>query len=241
MKEETKKTKIYWAPFFEDQKRDWTILYSKPQILFNKLRLNMVENLEKVNNLFGCPAVRNFTSKTIIIKNPIETHYEIKEDKFIPKSKNWINISTLHKPNLKNCNMFQYNLSLLFFSEDNTNLTLTSPYFSNSPHLKYANIVPGKFNISKWFRPINFEFNTHENIKKFEIEEDEDLAYINFDCDNEIELIQFHMNDLLIKLSNTNASSSDWEKLVPLDKRYKRFVESNLNTFILKEIKKNII
>ena len=82
MKEEIKKTKIYWAPFFEDQKRDWTILYSKPQILFDKLKSNMIENLEKRNNLFGCPAVRNFTSKTIIIKNPIETHYEIKEDKY---------------------------------------------------------------------------------------------------------------------------------------------------------------
>ena len=67
------------------------------------------------------------------------------------------------------------------------------------------------------------------------------MAYISFDCVNEIELVQFRMNDLLIKLCNTNASSSDWEKLVPLDKRYKRFVESNLNTFILKEIKKNTI
>jgi len=241
MKEETKKNKIYWAPFCQDQKRDWTILYSKPQILFNRLRLNMVENLEKVNNLFGCPAVRNFTSKTIIIKNPIESHYEIKENKFIPKSKNWININIPHKPNLKNCIMFQYNLSLIFFSEDDTNLTLTSPYFSNSPHLKYANIIPGKFNISKWFRNINFEFNTHENVKKFEIQENEDLAYINFDCVNEIELVQFRMNDLLIKICNTNASSSDWEKLVSLDKRYKRFTESNLNKIIIKEINKNII
>jgi hypothetical protein len=234
------KTKIYWAPFFA-LTEDWTILYKKPEVLFEKLKINIDDNLDKKNNLFLCPAVKNLASRTVIIKNPIETHYEMKDNRFIPTSKNYMGIKLHHQPSLKNCLLFEYCFHFIFFSEEDLSLTLTSPYFSDCPHLNYGSIVPGKFNISKWFRPIGFEFNLKENIKEFKIKEDEDMAYINFDSKNEIELIQFNMNEKLIKIAKSIKESPSWEKFVPFYKRYKRFAESNLSKIILNEINKNIV
>ena len=50
-------------------------------------------------------------------------------------------------------------LSYIFFSEEDIEMTMTSPFFSDAPHLQYGSIVPGSFNISKWFRNVNLEFN----------------------------------------------------------------------------------
>jgi hypothetical protein len=46
--------------------------------------------------------------------------------------------------------------------------------------MKYGNIVPGKLNISTWFRKINPEFVLKKGINEFEIDAGEDIAYLTF-------------------------------------------------------------
>lgn len=240
------KIKIFWCASSDDQKMDWNILYYKPDFLFNELKNNKVENLQHKDNLFFCPVVRNLISKTIVIKNTINSHYKFTKDKndsysYEVLSKDHMAINFDHPSNLKNCVLFTYLMPFLFFSEEDINMTLTSPYFSNSPHLQYGAMVPGKFNISKWFRPINFEFNLWENINEFKINKNEDIAYINFETTKEIELIRFYNTDKIQKICNTLATSSVWEKFIPLKERYERFKRSQMNKLIVEEIKKNII
>ena len=67
------------------------------------------------------------------------------------------------------------------------------------------------------------------------------MIYFNFNCKNNIELIRFDLNEDLRKIVNVCAESSNWEKFVPLAKRYKRFKQSKLNKKALSIIKKNLI
>jgi len=237
---ENKKIKIYWAPYILDKKIDWSILHYDPENLFERLKKNLNKDVKK--NLVMCPSVRNYTNKIFIFKNTIQSYFEFNEkNEIIPISKNHIHSFIAHEDNLKNCKLFVYNLPIIFFSENDVNMILSSPYFSNSPHLKYGSIVPGKFNISKWFRNINIEFNLWENINEFKIEKDEDLFYVNFECEEEIELIRFDLNDRLIKISEATGNSSFWEKFIPLKERYERFKKSQMHKIVIKEIEKNII
>jgi hypothetical protein len=238
------KIKIYWAPFIIDKENDWSILQYNPENLFERFKNNLNrESIKKPGgNLIMCPSVKNYTNKIFIFKNTLQSYFEIKENNtIIPVSKNYITAHVAHESSLKNCMLMIYNVPLIFFSEADVNMTVTSPYFSNSPHLKYGAIVPGKFNISKWFRNINIEFNLWQNVKELKIEKDEDLFYVNFDCEEEVELVRFDLTERLIKIAIVAGNSSIWEKLIPLKDRYERFKKSQMHKIVIKEIKKNII
>lgn len=232
-------SKIYWSPASYSETVDWSILYPEPKNLFKSTLEQKENNLEKNNNLFLCPSIKDLFEKIIVIKCPLTSYYKISNNTITPISNNYLSYDTPHKPNIKNSFLFTITLPYVFFSEEDIEMTMTSPFFSNSKHLQYASIVPGTFNISKWFRNVNFEFNVWNN--EFKIDEGEDMIYFNFNCKNNIELIRFDLNEDLRKIINVCAQSSSWEKFVPLAKRYKRFKQSRLNKKVLKLIKKNLI
>ena len=240
-----KKIKIYWAPYTTSDKMDWSILHYDPENLFKRFKKNL--NKESVNkeggNLINCPSVRNFTKKIFAFKNTLESHFKFSENNEITAlSKNHIHASIVHEPNFKNCRLVVYHVPVIFFSEEDVNMTITSPFFSNCEHLKYGSVVPGKINISKWFRNMNVEFNLWENVNELKINKNEDLFYANFECEaSDIELVRFDMNTRLIKIAETTGKSSSWEKLIPLKERYERFKKARLNKIVIKEIEKNIV
>lgn len=236
------KTKIYWSPIFSSEDNiDWNILYKEPENLHKRLIKNIDKTINKNDNLIFCPAVKNLTNNIFVLEAPLESSYEVKGQDIIHKSKNYIGTRKPHSNNFKDNYLFVLNISYIFFTEEDIDMTLTSPYFSNSPHLKFGSIVPGKFNISKWFRNFNLEINLWTDVKEFILKEGEDLAYVHFDSDKEIELIRFDMNDKLLNIMRACASSTSWERFVPFIKRYKRFKESLMNKKVIKEIKNNIV
>ena len=235
------KTTIYWAPADMDLHHDWSILYKDPTILGNDLKKRMSKDLEKKSNIFYCPAVKNLSSRIAVLKSPMNCHYKIKDSEFTPISKNFLNVTFPHMINFKNNMMFQLSSSYVFFCEEDVQMTLTSPYFSNSPHLKYGSLIPGTFNISKWFRNINMEFNLWDNIEEFKLKKDEDIAYVHFDSEHEIRLKRFDFTERLHRITKTCSKAGIWEKFIPLVDRYKRFKEAKFKKIILKEIKQNII
>ena len=70
-------SKIYWAPAVYNTDTDWDILYENPTILFDNLKNKKDKNLDKANNLFLCPAVKNITSRVGVFKCHLSTHYTI--------------------------------------------------------------------------------------------------------------------------------------------------------------------
>lgn len=237
------KIKIYWSPYVHIKDMDWNILYYDPENLFERLKNKMDKNSIKKDggNLIMCPAVKNFTNKTYVFKNTLQSHFTFKNNQTIPMSKSHIHAYIKHENSIKDCKLVIYHLPIIFFSKHDVNIVLTSPYFSNSSYLKYGCIVPGKFNISKWFRNFHIEINLWENVNELKIEKDEDLFYVNFDCEEEIELIRFDMTERLLRISETTSNSSNWEKYIPLKERYERFKKSRLHKIVLKEIENNIV
>jgi hypothetical protein len=236
------KNKIYWAPCVDQYDEvDWSILYKDLTILHKSLAKKVDTSIIPGDNMIHCPAVRELTSKIAVIKSPMTCHYKLKDNNFIPTSKHHLATKKTHADNFKNNYLFTTPLSYIFFSESDINMTLSAPYFSESKHLQYGSLVPGRFNISKWFRNISIEFNLWTNVNEFKLKEDEPIAYVHFDSEEDIELVRFDFNEKLFKLMKSCATSNNWEKYVPFNKRYKRFKESMMHKLILKQIKENII
>ena len=240
-----KTTNVYWAPMFSDNPTtleiNWGILYPDPKSLYDELRPRMTDS-EPRKNMFYCPAFKNLTSNTFVVKNPMKADFKICEDKIISRTKNFITPTLSHPPSIKDSILMHYAVRMILFAEDDDiNMSLTSPFFDTPNHLKYGNICPGKFSISNWFRSVNAEFNLKPGIDEIIIEKDEPLFYLNFDTDKKVNLIRFDMNHYLQNLSYTCGRSSDWESWIPLVDRYKRFRESRMRQSALREIKKNLV
>lgn len=231
---------VYWAPTFFDKEKDWNILYYDLESLFDFYRGKINKESEK-NNFLYCPAFKNLAKNTFLIKNPIHTHYVLEDAVARLKSRNHILIDKPHPPSLKNNQLIAYGLQFVFFSEHDITAKLTSPFFNESPHMRNCSLVPGQVNIQKWFRSINLEYNFWEGKNEMEFKKDEVLAYVSFDCVDDIELQRFSMNEKLHKLLATCGASTSWESFVPLHERYQRFIASRTNVVVLNEIKKNLV
>jgi hypothetical protein len=234
-----KEIDIFWATAdYDENGPDWNMLYYEPVSLINELNK---KNSKETDNFLKCPAVNNYIKNIYVIKNSMTSSYKIKGEQVVPTSKQYINSYIAHPPTLNNNSILKYGLSYIFFTpEDNLKMSLTSPYFSNSQHLKYGNLVPGEFDISSWFRNINFEFNLW-GADSFEIFENEDICYIKFNTDKKIKMHRFQMNNELKRISYSTGTSSNWKPLISLQDRYNMFKRSRLKNLVLKEIHSNII
>ena len=221
---------------------DWNILYIDPITLYDKLRPNMAD-IHKSNNFFYCPAFKNLTSNTFLFKNPMKADFKVNSDnKSITIGENSSPGDIRRIPSIDNSIIISYNLRWIFFAEDeNIDIIATSPYFDMPNHLKYASLVPGRFCISNWFRPVVAEFNLNRGVRELIIERDEPIISVTFNTDKKINLIRFAMTKDLETTASICSRSTDWEKWVPLAARYKRFKEGRLREKVLKRIKNNVI
>jgi len=231
----TDKIQIYWSTLHHNTGWDE---YNQLYNLYDELYKN-ISKTDIKQNLLVCPAVSQKLKKTFFIKTPIDCEYSIVDNKIIPITKEHISTEVPHLPSLKDNFLFVLGMFYIFFSKENINMTLTSPFFSQCNYTQYGNIVPGSINISKWFRTINLEFNCYNSKIKFT--KGEPLAYFTFDTNKNIEIKRFEMSEKLNTLSETCVRSSSWEKWVPLYNRYTRFLKSRTDKIVLREIQKNLL
>jgi hypothetical protein len=236
---------VYWAPFFKrinnhNDPNDWNLLYEEPEQLYRLLSKD--RNKDEEITMFNCPAMINYTKNIYVLKNPIATHLEIKDWEVIQKSETGIGGRVDHLSSYKDSSMFVYVLNWVFFTEsDSLMVDISSPFASKAPHMNYGTISPGSYDIGKWFRSFNLEYNLWKGINEFKAEEDEHLAYVRFQTDKKVVLKRFETNDKLTGYLLGTSSSTSWEKNVPLVKRYERFKNSRMKELVLKEIKRNLV
>lgn len=237
----TDSIKVFWCPVYEQSSIDWNLLYYEPTSLLKEINDNKVSNLPS-DNFLKCPAFVNEVKNTFVLKNSISSEYKFLQGKMNPVSDSFIELNQFRKSSLENATLMTYKLSWIFFTEEESlDMSLTAPYFSNSPHLRYGSIVPGRFDIGKWFRNVNLEFNLWGVEPYFALNDEEAVGYVQFHTDKKIELVRFTMNDFLAKISTSTGQSSQWLPRQTLTERYLRFKKTKTKEIVLREINKNLV
>ena len=231
---------IYWAiPSDETESQDWSFLYPKPKTLFSEL----AQDRSKQNpGFFSCPAVSEKMKKILVFKSPMDSSHSYNEESITPNTEKFINAEIVRKPTIANGPTISFSLYYFMFSEEPLNVYSTPPFFHEPKHTKFASVVPGEFDIGRWFRPFTFEVQTWNKEGRFELEENEPMFYMEFKTDRPIILNRFILTKKLRQYEQAAINSRHMFKyFLPLNKKYESFKNVGLREKILTEIKKNLI
>jgi hypothetical protein len=238
----TKPINVYYAPVFTEN-QDWTFLYPKPKILFNNL-LDYRTEESNPHSMLSCPALSNKIKKILVFESPMsfKINYNWNNRSIDPVTKNYINAEYIREPSFNFGPCICFSLGYIFFAEEDLDAYFTPPMFHKPMYTKYGSVIPGEFNIGKWFRAYNFEIQTWSNFGSVEIEEDEPLFYVEFKTDKPVNLYRFNMTNRIYEYSEANVRTTDlFGRGQSLLSRYARFEKVGFREKILTEIKKNLI
>lgn len=261
MREEQNEQIVYWAPWIDREtgQRDnkstvseW--LYKEPSSVWQELLEIKDQNIisSKVTTTYlQCPATREALSSVFVVRCPCYSSAEvlIREDNQIEKVEQaWTGasqceITMSHAPTLYNQLLVIVNYPFIFFSEESLFMRSTSPWFHSAPHTSLGGIVPGLYDIGRWFRPLNFEYNLWYKNNRFELGEGEPMAYLEFSTSKPVVFKRFELTQTLINLAtdSIHTRTKQTRGLNGLWNRYKMFDESYAKKIITKEIKAHLL
>ena len=245
-------TIIYWAPAYQSRDHyDLNHLYATPKSIYEEIAIHKAPLKDVVSDDYlRCPATSKFLKNTFVVRAPVDTHANLNFktsranhviDSPADERTYKVKLNFTHQPTLINRNLIDYSHPILFFSEEESMIaTLTSPYFEKVSSYDYGTIIPGQFDIGKWFRPMNFEFQLWEGVDSIKISAGEALGYINFQTDKKIILKRFNTTRDMDKLISSILDVSPFKKFARLSDRYKVFEQSQSKQKILKLIQKQL-
>jgi hypothetical protein len=235
---------IYWAPSYFNKNSDENLFYPDPTNLFKEL----VENKEPMSSrlgFFNCPPVTDRLKKTFVFKNNIETKivYDFNDIQNPKVFSEYGLSSSVYKPSsLINGSNIQFNVGWIFFAEDSADVLINPPMLHKTDLNLHATVLPARFDISKWFRPIPIEMQGWQKSGDFIIAKNDPLFYLEVLTDKKIELKRFELNDKLVAYARSCMNSPILHGAnLPLVNRYKVFTETKTNKLVLNEIKKNLV
>jgi hypothetical protein len=238
---------IYWsnATTKKNNDQDWTLLYPKPNTLFEDLFFKKNKKLDPAN-YFSCPAINKKIKNTIVFKSPMTCSYHYEENKeqlvVIPTTENYIGFRQERLPVINSGPIVLFSMQYILFCEEDLDVSFTAPYFHKTEYMKSGSTVPGEFNIGSWFRPYNLEVQMWSNKGDITFKEDEPLFYAEAKTNKKIILQQFEYTDKLHDYVMACVNSTTlFGKNKTLLSRYNRFNNTGLREKVLKEIKNNLV
>lgn len=239
-----KEVVVYWAPAYNSGPVDWNILYNEPRPVMDVFR-DTKTNINKGDSFFYCPAFKDQFDNMFYFDNVVDSKYiydSMQNRVLMPSPDACLDATVLRPPSMENTAHIGVSLSWVFFCEESLEMSVTPPYFSKSHMSKFGAIVPGRFNIGKWFRQLNAEIVLWPGVKQLEIAKNDPLMYVKFHTDKKIILKRFTMTPELRGVADaTSKSSSLLGKFMPLASKYEHFFKTKTNALVLKHIKDNLV
>lgn len=173
-----------WAPYNTDSSNGLLYLFSKPENVYNK-HIKDGEYKHK-----QCPATIELTRKTFVIESPFDAHFILDADKrtleLIPPCNLPEKFFHIRKGQYgdKDFPVVSMNFYQLFVTEDkDVSITITSPWFEESVNPAFR-VVPGRFSISDWWRPLDFAMQLHNRRQEVKIKKGDPLYYVDVHTKN---------------------------------------------------------
>jgi hypothetical protein len=223
---------VYWASY--ENKED---LYKEPINLYSSLKKKK-EKRFKEQGFFSCPSFKDLTSNTYIFSSTSDNMYKLD----IPNGKleftdTSVEASSVRPPSIENCFLFKLSLSWIFFSEESLVMEITPAYFNDTSHTEFGAIVPGAFDIGRWFRPVNAEFQLWDGVDTFSLPKEEPIFYAKFNTNKKVVFKKFKMNQELESIKKEHIDSRIAMKpFLQLEERYDGFDKETLSFKIIETI-----
>jgi len=231
---------VYWSKFNLLSEVNSQIFDLEPKPLHSEYVKKFGKPMDNSVNWLSCPSVINYNENTFLIKNPLDVSVRINSDNTVdaktPGSSMLLGIRDFNEKSI----ILDYFINISLFSESEISVSQTAPYFENNIS-NGTYLIPGKFNIGEWFRPLNASYFIKDKDINFVLKKDDPLYYLSFDTEDKIEFKEFYYTDALIEIVNSTVGLKRYKKNIPLINLYKIFKEQKLDKIVLKEIRKGLI
>jgi len=186
--------KINYCPVPATKYEKWpNILYYEPTPLLNEL----IKQRNKDTAYFKCPAYIEYYKNVYVIKSPIDITFNITQD--ISADSKYIQIKEYNQEFFDNYifvrdakhnskTLITYNIQYLFYSDEEVDIEVLNAFEHKSDFINNVSVVQGKFDISKWIRPVECAFTVHDDNKEMKIKRGDPLYYVRFNTNKNIKL-----------------------------------------------------
>ena len=237
---------VYWShlPINKNIPDDLSLLIEEPIPVFNMVlkefgKKNFVR--DKDSMFFNCPAFKNVNKNVFAITSPVNLTFDLNDTRIQVKElaqREFDNM--IHVRNFMD-RFLSINFGLLMFSGKSVQASQLPAYMSSCEMAVKTRIVPGVFDISKWFRPFELSFFVNEFNNTLSIKRGDPLFYICFDTDEDIEFKRFKCTDKLTREVDMCLSVKRYVSNLGLEQLYNMFNGSRTNKRVLKLIEQNLI
>ena len=227
---------IYWS--FNDQ--SW-LRAEAPEPIYK----NFVQDRKnKEHLLILCPAVKDYMRNTFSLKSIFSYDFKIDpiQEKIVTDFydqgffENHVKVRSLEDK------LFSFMQRFCFYTEEKSLLMSGGifPFLEDNDITKRCTLIPGTFDIGKWFRQIEFAFYLKDEYDEFKIKEGDIYQYIKFHTDEKIIFKQFKVTPKLQDLIYDIDWAKDFRvpKLRSLEEYYSMMKHKKM---ITKEIKNNLV
>ena len=224
----------------------------EPQPIIKELR-HFKENVlplipsKDFSNPLKCPAVIDSLKNTFYIPAPYNVEIEYKDQRITTYNQGQEFYDSHITLDCEQAGFFQLYTGYLFFTEEE-GLTIRQrgASLSNTDLANNTISFEGKFDISKWFRPVNGAY-LFKNPCLVKVNKGDPLYYVDFITEKNIVFKKFYLNpditqilDLCVR--NKNITRNDHKPLKDyLNSLYYEFTQSKIKNRLLKLIKENLL
>jgi len=237
---------VYWSAFpslNEHTSPVSTFKYNQPEKLSKSLNHFTFVNDSK-NDFRRCPAFKDVVSNTFVLRFAYDYNlifdYKnkyIRSDMFDQEFYN-ANFTTRSMEN----GLYSLHSPFIFKTSEPLEVEVMSAYIHDNDFTKKSMIIPGKFDIGKWFRSLDCAFLLREGIENLNIKKDDIYCYIKFKTEENITFKRFYVSNTLMNITKDLNKVKDYNKLSnPLSYYYNVYKRSKVNNLIMKEIYNNIM
>ena len=212
-----------------------------------RIKLDSKE-LDKENGLSlqftKCPAYKDVIESTFTINSPFDFTIRSSNGQFMFDAP-YANQDFLNKyfiiRDVKS-KFFTFKTPFLFFCEESLQMQQTGAHFNQNGFIDKTLIIPGKYDIGKWFRPLETPFIFKNGVESVSVTENDVLTYVNFLTDKKVILKRFHytqeMEQLVREMSGLKRFKTEFK---PLSWFYEKFSSNGIKKKVLKLIKENLV
>jgi hypothetical protein len=238
------KTVYYSASLPPDLYGNDIMLYQEPDSLYKELLAT--KNKENTyNNYMDCPAFLKSIQNTFVVRCPWTSRLTVdySNGTFLNGQGHRDEIAEhfTPKPTSRSNPMFNVYHNFLFFCEEDLEITTSPAFLHNSEFQSNCTYIPGTFNISKWFRPIEGAFEMKTPMQTLDITMGDPLYYIKFNTTDLVKLVRFDLTTELWSMTQGCVNHKKYQPNKSLAYLYKLFFHSGRQRQVLKKIKENII
>lgn len=233
---------VYWAPAAlpDTFASRVNLAWEEPESLYKELNQELKPYLQKgpdFSNFLLCPAVRNSTSRTYVIKSPIEYSLLWDGENITSQHYDQFAFNSLTYVRDKKAGYMSLNLKLIFFSDESIMMNQYPAYSSKSSFSENTRMFQGSYDISNWFRPIDIPFMFRRKDVKLDINVGDPLYYVTFDTNEKVTFKRFTLTHDLWEYAAMCMNLKEVDRLLGLQTLYRKFKAARLHKIITSRIK----